>query len=453
MSNKLIISDFYKNILFGFYFEDDKLQRLVNLKNDNVVGNIYCGYVKDVVKNINGAFVLFDDNKKGYLSLKDFKNPVKQGDKVLVQVSGDKIKTKDYSLTSRINLNSECLVLTVGNTGISVSRKIKDKDIREELKSTLSVKKNDVYGFIIRTNAVDFSKEDILKQADDLINQLEDLKKRFAFVTPKAALLKKDYLQDLISELKKHGELSIITDVVYIYDTLKEHNDMVTYNDNSKISLCNKYSLETHLNRLLSKKVWLKSGGYLIIDETEAMTVIDVNSGKAVSQESFIKTNKEAAEEVARQIRLRNISGMIIVDFINTKGENDAQNLSNLLRNYISKDRVKTRIIGMTELGLMQLTRQKIRKPLSKYILCECPYCKGSGKIFLPEMIAEKIKTEIINVFTNTIYNKVTVSSNATIIKNLKAIFSMSNNYKDNITFNTIETSKADYYLIEKFKK
>ena len=161
MSNKLIISDFYKNILFGFYFEDDKLQRLVNLKNDNVVGNIYCGYVKDVVKNINGAFVLFDDNKKGYLSLKDFKNPVKQGDKVLVQVSGDKIKTKDYSLTSRINLNSECLVLTVGNTGISVSRKIKDKDIREELKSTLSVKKNDVYGFIVRTNALDFSKEDI----------------------------------------------------------------------------------------------------------------------------------------------------------------------------------------------------------------------------------------------------------------------------------------------------
>ena len=101
----------------------------------------------------------------------------------------------------------------------------------------------------------------------------------------------------------------------------------------------------------------------------------------------------------------------------------------------------------------MQMTRQKIRKPLSKYILCECPYCKGSGKIFLPEMIAEKIKTEIINVFTNTIYNKVTVSSNATIIKSLKAIFSMSNNYKDNITFNTIETSKADYYLIEKFKK
>ena len=329
MNNKLIISDFYKNILFGFYFEDDKLQRIVNLKNDNVVGNIYCGYVKDVVKNINGAFVLFDDNKKGYLSLKDFKNPVKQGDKVLVQVSGDKIKTKDYSLTSRINLNSECLVLTVGNTDISVSRKIKDKDIREELKSTLSVKKNDVYGFIIRTNAVDFSKEDILKQ-------------RFAFVTPKAALLKKDYLQDLISEFKKHGELSIITDVVYIYDTLKEHNDMVTYNDNSKISLCNKYSLETHLNRLLSKKVWLKSGAYLIIEPTEALTVIDVNTGKAdlkTNKEStFKKINLEAAKEIALQMKLRNISGIIIVDFINMSNNKDYDILTHEMSEYLTND-------------------------------------------------------------------------------------------------------------------
>lgn len=372
MSNKLIISDFYKNILFGFYFEDDKLQRLVNLKNDNVVGNIYCGYVKDVVKNINGAFVLFDDNKKGYLSLKDFKNPVKQGDKVLVQVSGDKIKTKDYSLTSRINLNSECLVLTVGNTGISVSRKIKDKDIREELKSTLSVKKNDVYGFIIRTNALDFSKEDILKQADDLINQLEDLKKRFAFVTPKAALLKKDYLQDLISEFKKHGELSIITDVVYIYDTLKEHNDMVTYNDNSKISLCNKYSLETHLNRLLSKKVWLKSGAYLIIEPTEALTVIDVNTGKAdlkTNKEStFKKINLEAAKEIALQMKLRNISGIIIVDFINMSSNKDYDILTHEMSEYLTNDFSISNVVDITKLGLMELTRKKKEKSLEEIV-------------------------------------------------------------------------------------
>ena len=224
-------------------------------------------------------------------------------------------------------------------------------------------------------------------------------------------------LRDLYSS---EEDLIIVNDRKVYDNILKNGMNVEYYEDN--IPMFHNYLIESQIDKLFSKKVWLKSGGYLIIDETEAMTVIDVNSGKAVSQESFIKTNKEAAKEVARQIRLRNISGMIIVDFINTKGENDAQNLSNLLRNYISKDRVKTRIIDMTELGLMQLTRQKIRKPLSKYILCECPYCKGSGKIFLPEMIAEKIKTEIINVFTNTIYNKVTVSSNATIIKSLKAI-------------------------------
>lgn len=372
MNNKLIISDFYKNILFGFYFEDDKLQRLVNLKNDNVVGNIYCGYVKDVVKNINGAFVLFDDNKKGYLSLKDFKNPVKQGDKVLVQVSGDKIKTKDYSLTSRINLNSECLVLTVGNTGISISRKIKDNDMREELKDTLSKKKNNEYGFIIRTNAVNFSREDIIKQADGLIGSWEEIKKKFTFSTPKSALHKKDYLQDLIKELERHGELSIITDVVYIYDTLKEHNNMVTYNDNSKISLCNKYSLETHLNRLLYKKVWLKSGAYLIIEPTEALTVIDVNTGKAdlkTNKEStFKKINLEAAKEIAIQMKLRNISGIIVVDFINMSNNKDYAILTDKMSEYLANDFSVSNVVDITKLGLMELTRKKKEKSLEEIV-------------------------------------------------------------------------------------
>ena len=140
-------------------------------------------------------------------------------------------------------------------------------------------------------------------------------------------------LRDLYSS---EEDLIIVNDRKVYDNILKNGMNVEYYEDN--IPMFHNYLIESQIDKLFSKKVWLKSGGYLIIDETEAMTVIDVNSGKAVSQESFIKTNKEAAEEVARQIRLRNISGMIIVDFINTKGENDAQNLSNLLRNYISKD-------------------------------------------------------------------------------------------------------------------
>lgn len=122
-NNKLIISDFYNNNLLGFFLTDNKLSRIFNFNETSVLNNIYCGYVKDVVKNINAAFVEFDEDKKGYLSLKNIKAKIKQGDKILVQVSGDKIKTKDYSLTTDFNLNSECLVLTEGKTGINISKK------------------------------------------------------------------------------------------------------------------------------------------------------------------------------------------------------------------------------------------------------------------------------------------------------------------------------------------
>ena len=168
--------------------------------------------------------------------------------------------------------------------------------------------------------------------------------------TKAPALLYKDVsmAEKTLRDLYSSEEDLIIVNGKIVYEDISKNNMNVEYYED-KIPMFHNYLIESQIDKLFSKKVWLKSGGYLIIDETEAMTVIDVNSGKAVSQESFAKTNREAAEEVARQIRLRNISGMIIVDFINTNGKNDAQNLSNFLRNYISKDRIKTRIIGMTE--------------------------------------------------------------------------------------------------------
>ena len=157
-----------------------------------------------------------------------------------------------------------------------------------------------------------------------------------------------------------------------IYDTLKEHNDMVTYNDNSKISLCNKYSLETHLNRLLSKKVWLKSGAYLIIEPTEALTVIDVNTGKAdlkTNKEStFKKINLEAAKEIALQMKLRNISGIIIVDFINMSNNKDYDILTHEMSEYLTNDFSISNVVDITKLGLMELTRKKKEKSLEEIV-------------------------------------------------------------------------------------
>jgi ribonuclease G len=449
------LSKYYRIALL----EDGKLQEIVYTEKDEKasVGDIFVGKIEKVLPS-KIAFVNIGEEYPVFLQLTDNKEKnntfkAKPGQDIIVQIEKEAYNEKRAVATTCVSISGKYSVVVFDNSGIGVSKKITDNDRREALRKIAEPYNVDGYSIILRTNCENTPNDEIEEEISVNLKKLKDIKNKGVY-TKAPALLYKDVsveektLRDLYSS---EEDLIIVNDRKVYDNILKNGMNVEYYEDN--IPMFHNYLIESQIDKLFSKKVWLKSGGYLIIDETEAMTVIDVNSGKAVSQESFIKTNKEAAEEVARQIRLRNISGMIIVDFINTKGENDAQNLSNLLRNYISKDRVKTRIIGMTELGLMQLTRQKIRKSLSKYILCECPYCKGSGKIFLPEMIAEKIKTEIINVFTNTIYNKVTVSSNATIIKSLKAIFSMSNKYKDNITFNTIETSKADYYLIEKFKK
>lgn len=175
MDNRLIISDFYNNILLGFYFINDELYRIQNFSDNSLIGNIYCGYVKDVVKNIDAAFVEFGDNLKGFLSLKNIEKKPKSGGKILVQVAGDKIKTKDYALTLKLNLSSDNLVMVVGGSGISISRKITDNDTRNRLKSSLSSLDTGEYGFILRTSGADCSMEDILAQADLLKKQYEDI--------------------------------------------------------------------------------------------------------------------------------------------------------------------------------------------------------------------------------------------------------------------------------------
>ncbi|MFQ9515407.1 MAG: ribonuclease E/G [Eubacterium sp.] len=366
--NKLIISDFHGGHLLGFQISDDKLVRIHNVSEESVLGNIYCGYVKDVVKNINAAFIEFDKDKKGYFSLKKFTEKIHQGDKVLVQVAGDKIKSKDYTLTSDINLNSECLVLTVGNTDISISRKIGGKPLRDSLKETLKEFVNEEYGFILRTNSVEYSAAEIKKQAQLLIEQWQEVKRRFEHASAKSAILKRDHLTDLCRVYIKKTGGDIITDNMQVYRTLSDKDLSVIYNEEDKISLSNKYSLEKHLSHALNSKVWLKSGAYLVIEPTEALTVIDVNTGKAECRtnrnETIKKINIEAAHEIIRQIQVRNLSGIIIVDFINMEDKTGYIELEQLMQDGAKGDFSPCYIVGFTKLGLMEISRKKIEKPL-----------------------------------------------------------------------------------------
>ena len=370
LNNFLIISK-VRNRIFGFQFENDILCRIYDFQSESPVGNIYLGYVKDVVRNINAAFVEFDGEHKGFLSLTGIPFPVKQGDKLLVQVSGDKVKSKDYLLTWKLNIPSDALVLTVGDTGINISKKIKDKDIRKKLRDSLLKLTDETYGFIIRTKAVTYTLDELKKEAEKLRIQYGEYQKKAMHLKPKTIIAKKNYIVDICKAFMKEQNGTILTDVETMYNELSMNHIPVLWNDDSKISLANKYALEKHIQNATNRHVWLKSGAYLVIEHTEAMTVIDVNSGKADMhtnrKKTILKINQEAASEIARQLKIRNISGTILVDFINMD-KVYYDELLNDMRLYTASDFTLCSVVDITKLGLMEITRKKQQKPLREIL-------------------------------------------------------------------------------------
>ena len=366
MSNILVVSK-VRNKIIGFQFEENKLSRIYNLENKSLVGNIYVGYVKDIVKNLNAAFVEIDGESKGFLSLKNYPHKIKQGDKILVQVAGDKVKTKDYLLTWKLNISVGSVILTVGNNNFSISKKIDDSLLREQYKNSFSHFCTDEYGFILRTNAQSKDLKNLENNINEAIEIYNQTVNKFNFLKAKTLVYKKDKQLEVLEDfvLKKDG--MVITDVEQIYESLKAADICASFNDEKKINLINKYSLEKHLKNSLNRHVWLKSGGYLIIEHTEAMTVIDVNTGKADFKSNRDKTiqkiNEEAAKEISRQLQIRNISGTIIVDFIGSD-ELKNGNLIAVMRQEVKKDYVSCSVVDITKLGLMEITRKKQEQPL-----------------------------------------------------------------------------------------
>lgn len=375
LSNILVVSK-VRNKILGFQFEENKLSRIYNLENKSLVGNIYVGYVKDIVKNLNAAFVEIDGESKGFLSLKNYPHKIKQGDKILVQVAGDKVKTKDYLLTWKLNISVGSVILTVGNNNFSISKKIDDSLLREQYKNSFSHFCTDEYGFILRTNAQSKDLKNLENNINEAIEIYNQTVNKFNFLKAKTLVYKKDKQLEVLEDfvLKKDG--MVITDVEQIYESLKAADICASFNDEKKINLINKYSLEKHLKNSLNRHVWLKSGGYLIIEHTEAMTVIDVNTGKADFKSNRDKTiqkiNEEAAKEISRQLQIRNISGTIIVDFIGSD-ELKNGNLIAVMRQEVKKDYVSCSVVDITKLGLMEITRKKQEQPLYE-IFSEAKY-------------------------------------------------------------------------------
>jgi ribonuclease G len=386
--NKLIITKWQDQTLTALTSEQELLE--LRLEDDaSVLGNIYIGKVKNIVKNLNSAFVDYGENLTGYFSLSDNARILYAsgktgrlcvGDEIIVQVAKDAVKTKDPVLTSNLNFTGKYAVLTAVNTTIGFSSKIQDKGWKERIKPQLEAVTEGRAGIIVRTNA--YGAEDaLMREIRYLMEQYAAVRETAPYRTCYSRLYKAEaeYIRALKSIPK--GNLSeIVTDDVSVYNKIGDYLQvyapedigLLRLYDDPMLPLQAVYSLETELKHACQKRVWLKSGGYLIIEPTEAMVVIDVNTGKYSGKKNLEDTirliNTEAAHEICHQLRLRNLSGIIMIDFIDMKEENDRLELMELLRKEVLRDNVKTTVIDMTPLGLVEMTRKKERRPLMEQL-------------------------------------------------------------------------------------
>lgn len=385
-NEKLIITKHENQIITSLFHDFELLQ--VNIEEEDahsLLGNIYVGKVKNIVKNINAAFVEIADKQICYLSLEKFnktiykdgthKENIKEGDEILVQVTKEDVKSKAPVVTTSISITGKYLVLVHGRTMVGISNKIHDdtKRLRKLIQPFIA----DNYGFIVRTNALDVDDDILKKEAEFLIKQYKKIKQNGIYRTCFSLIYKaipaylcavRDGFAEYLSE--------IITDDLILHSEIDDYLNEYQPEDSDKLrlyqddfSLNRLYNIQNKIADACNEKVWLKSGASLVIQPTEALTVIDVNTGKAIHgkkdvQKTFFNVNAEAAKEAAKQIRLRNLSGIIIVDFINMEAQEDKNKLMELFKSYVKNDPVKTTVIDMTVLNLVEVTRKKVRKPL-----------------------------------------------------------------------------------------
>ncbi len=357
---------------------DNRLEHL-SVVHGSDVGNIYLCRVENVVKNISSVFVRYDDDKTGYISSKGILTcnvvnrslktgeAVRQGDEIILQVDTEEQKLKKAKLTSALSVSGKYTVATLGKKGLGVSKKLSSderklltdcsKDIYEKLIEKIKDITSENIGIIIRTETSFLSQEEmegeISKDMRESIFSLLDILKNGRNRTVFSCLYtgRSNELEDHVLRAKNFLKAQGLEDYNVIESSVV-------------------YSMKTDLEKLLKNRIWLKSGAFLVIEQLESFNAIDVNTGKAITGKSDIikKVNKEAALEIFRQIRLRNLTGMILIDFINMKDKSDTEELCSYLKFLCSKEAIHTEFIDITGLGIVELTRTKNDKSLKEII-------------------------------------------------------------------------------------
>lgn len=405
-SGKLIITSLQGRSM-ALLLKDNRLTYATVLEESRV-GSIYLARVKRIVKEIAACFVEINDGEVCFLPLKDATAPflvnrcydgkLKEGDILPVQLTREPQKTKQASVTAHISLSTPYFCLSLGNTRIGYSSKL-DAEEKAELMSVLessAISSSGEFcqtpfrldalmqpqvGLIVRTLAKSYCKDELrlTAQLQELIKKWNECLRKALHGSCFSCIYQPEHAvrEVLAADLRENEFSEIVTDLSGYYPKLcAEYPDIpVRFYEDTFITLEKLLALQVKLDEAQNKRIWLKSGGYLVLEYTEAMTVIDVNSGKYEAKKGdFEKTavliNRQAAEEVARLLRLLNLSGIIIVDFINmSNGENNAE-LLQYLRELVLQDPVSTRIVDMTRLGLVEITRKKVRKTLREQLGC-----------------------------------------------------------------------------------
>lgn len=420
------------------YLKGGTLQDLIYERKSSrqITGNIYRGKVTSILHNIQSAFIHIGEAENGFIHISDIlensqkfqemydmEMEIKPQSKkqeaditkilkidqpVLVQVVKESIGTKGARLTSNVSIAGRYLVLLPNTPHRGVSRKIEDSSTRDQLKKLLkSLDIPQEMGFICRTASATATAEQLKAEALDLYQSFKQILEKYQKTTRPSCLYEEmDLIKRAVLRAIDKGYERILIDDYSVYKTAKiligkyaQNSDLKLEYYRDKTPIFERFGIEKEIDRALKRKIWLPSGGYLFFDKTEAMHTIDINSGRSSSkdgskdlEEALVHINLEAADEIARQIKIRNVGGLIVCDFIDMRSRKSQRRVLDRLKEAMKEDSAKCTILGMSEFGLVEMTRQRHKESLAQTIQTACPYCAGLGAIKSFESLSIEIE-------------------------------------------------------------
>lgn len=448
---------------------------------ERLVGNIYRGKVSSVLPGMQAAFIDIGYEKNAFLYVSDavpqkefseeedyecrdirgysIDEILRPGQEITVQVIKEPMGTKGPRVTTHITLPGRHLVLLPNADYIGVSRRIENESERCKLKKIAEEVKPRGMGLIVRTASEGRNVEDFKQDVNFLVRMWETISQKERS-GPVPRCLHKDFnlVYRVARDLFTWNIDKFVINNKQQYISVLELIDMISPALKPRVEYFGKsydlfeyYQIESKISKALARKVWLKCGGYVVIDQTEALTVIDVNTGKYTGgntlEDTVLRTNMEAAREIAKQLRLRDIGGIIIIDFIDMHEQKHQQMVMDTLKQALKRDRTKTIVVGMTGLGLIEMTRKKVRQVLSSVMTVDCSCCDGTGKVLAPEAIARNVEKEVTRYLGTTLARAIQVEVHPSVAAVLNRsgghlVVELENMFKKKITVKSSDNIK-----------